>query len=126
MRRARVFAFPSTLEMFPLVVLEAMAQGCPVVASAIPPFSEIITHGRTGLLANPARPPEVAEAVSTVLRDPSLARSMADNARAFVAEQCSLDRHLDATLAFYERCRGGRRTDRAPVRPEEAVCVQAS
>lgn len=105
MRRARVFAFPSTLEMFPMVVIEAMAQECPVVASRIPPFSEFIADGRTGLLASPADPSEFSGAVARVLRDPSLAQSMAANARAFVAKHCSLDRHLTATLAFYERCR---------------------
>lgn len=107
MRRARALAFPSTLEMFPLAVIEAMAQGCPVVASDIPPFSEFIRHGETGLLIDPSRPPEVAGAVSNLLQDRSLSRTLAGNAKAFVAERCSLDAHVRATLAFYDRCRTG-------------------
>jgi glycosyltransferase involved in cell wall biosynthesis len=124
MRRARAFAFPSTIEMFPLVVVEAMTQGCPVVASGIPPFDEIITHNHNGLLANPARPADFAAAVTRVLRDPSLARSMADNARAFVAQCCSLDRHLDATLSFYQQCLADR--TQPTIAPAEApACAPA-
>lgn len=49
-RRADVFVFPSRLDTFGLVILEAMACGLPVVAYDVPGPRDIIHHGRTGLI----------------------------------------------------------------------------
>ena len=48
LRRATVCAFPSRWESFGNVVAEASATGRPVVASAIPPFQELVADGETG------------------------------------------------------------------------------
>lgn len=64
---AEVFVFPTLFEGFGLPVLEAMACGCPVVASAVTSLPEVV--GDAGLLAAPQDPDAFAGAVSSILND---------------------------------------------------------
>lgn len=69
-RRATVLVMPSTHEGMPLVLLEAMANGIPVVASALP---EIVEVGGDAVVAVPdPRPVALADALTTVLDSPGL------------------------------------------------------
>lgn len=104
MRRATVFAFPALIDCFPLVVLEAMSSGVPVVFSRNPPGPEMIEEGVSGLLANPASAHEFAEKVGHLLASPALAARVAAQARKRVAERFSLERCLQATERFYAEC----------------------
>ena len=73
---AAVFACPSVYEPFGLINLEAMACETPVVASAVGGILEVVEDGRTGLLVPPARPDELAAAITRVLQDPAMAKAM--------------------------------------------------
>jgi glycosyltransferase involved in cell wall biosynthesis len=70
------------LEAFGLVVVEAMAAGVPVVASAHGAFVELVDDGVTGLLHRPADAEALAERLADVLRDPQHNRAMGEAARA--------------------------------------------
>ena len=107
MRHAKVFAFPSHIEACPLVVLEAMTCGVPVVFTKHPPGPELIVDGMTGMLADPSCPKEFAEKISRILDDPALANRLCQNAQAVIAEQFSLEKCTDATEQFYEDCLKG-------------------
>jgi len=61
--KAAVFVFPSLKEGLPLSVLEAMACGVPVIGSDIPGISDVVTHGKNGLLVSPRNPKALANAV---------------------------------------------------------------
>jgi glycosyltransferase involved in cell wall biosynthesis len=111
MKAARVFAFPSKLEAFSLVPLEAMACGAPVVYSTQHSGPEAIEDGITGLLADPFSPEDVAEKVLRVLNDPALSNELVRNARNAVKSRYSLKRCIDDTLAFYEACISDRECD---------------
>ena len=63
-------------------LLEAMAAGCPIVASATAPIQEVIDHRLEGLLADFWTPHHIAEQMSQLLCDQSLARSVGDRAMA--------------------------------------------
>lgn len=65
----RAAVFPSFAEAFSMVPLEAMARGCPVIYSRRSSGPELIDHGRNGLLIDPDRPEEIAEAIVSLLRD---------------------------------------------------------
>jgi glycosyltransferase involved in cell wall biosynthesis/predicted O-methyltransferase YrrM len=104
MRAAEVFAFPSTLETFGLVVAEAMLQGCPVVTNDMPPFPEFVRHERTGLLVPPGDIPALSGALSRLLTDPGLRQRLSEEGRREVAARFSTERCVAESVAFYERC----------------------
>ena len=95
-----VFAHPSTSEGFGQVVIEAMAASRPVVVSRIPPLTEIVVDGDTGLLVPPGDAAAWGAALLRVLSDPA-APAMGERAHRRVRERFSADRMADQTLAIY-------------------------
>jgi glycosyltransferase involved in cell wall biosynthesis len=80
LRQADVFVLNSSYEGLPHVVLEAMAEGAPVVATDAGGTGEVVEHGVTGLLVEPGRPEALVAAVRTLLHDPAAARALRDGA----------------------------------------------
>ena len=66
-READVFCLPSWWEAMPLSVLEAMASGLPVVATAVGDVPRLVRHGVTGLVVPPREPEALADALQEVL-----------------------------------------------------------
>jgi glycosyltransferase involved in cell wall biosynthesis len=79
---ARVFCLPSRREAFGLVLLEAMAARTPIVATRTGGIPEVVRDGVDALLVSPESPTELADALRRIIRDPSLARQLAENALA--------------------------------------------
>jgi glycosyltransferase involved in cell wall biosynthesis len=77
-----VLAMPSLEEASPLALLEAMACGCAVVASAVGGVPEILAQGRCGLLVEPASPVDLARALAQLATSPALRHHLATEARA--------------------------------------------
>ena len=109
--RASLFALPTLREAFGLVLLEAMAFGLPVVATAIEAIPEIVAPGRTGLLVPPRDPAALAEACGALLADPAGARRLGEAGRARLAERFGWDR---AAARMLEVLRPGRPAAGAP------------
>jgi glycosyltransferase involved in cell wall biosynthesis len=80
-RAADCAVFPSFTEGFPLVVLEAMVYGLPVVGTNIVGLSESIEHGKTGFLVPPRDPQALARAILRICEDEELRRSMSQEAK---------------------------------------------
>jgi glycosyltransferase involved in cell wall biosynthesis len=99
--RAAVVVLPSHREGLPLSVLEAMAHGRPVVASAVGGIPELVQDGVTGLLVPPGDVDALRSALERLLADPILRRRMGRAGRRRVAELCSRDHVADATLSAY-------------------------
>ncbi len=92
LRSCDVCCVPSTgYESFGIVLLEAMAAGRPLVASDIPGYRSVLTHGREGLLVEPGDPQALAVALLQLLRDPDLRARMGaqgrETARAYTWEK---------------------------------------
>jgi starch synthase len=99
---ASVSVTPSVYEPFGIVVLEAMACGSPVVASAVGGIREIVQSGRSGLLVPPSDPPGLAEAVNRLLGDTALQNRLAVNARKRVMERFSWESAARRTFEIYK------------------------
>ena len=108
MRRARVFAFPSSLETFGLVIAEAMLEGCPVVVCDAGPIPEFVEHERTGLLVPPNDPAALAASVTRLLSDSALAGRLARAGKESIASRFSVEAAVEYNLEFYRACAMGR------------------
>jgi glycosyltransferase involved in cell wall biosynthesis len=86
-RRATVCVIPSPLGSSGYSCLEAMACGCPVVATSVAGRHGAIEDGETGLLVPSARPDALAAAVARVLADADLQLRLADRAAAVARER---------------------------------------
>jgi glycosyltransferase involved in cell wall biosynthesis len=71
---ADVFVLPSRHEGMPLVALEAMEAGLPVVATRVIGSAEVVHDGVTGALVRPGDPTALGAAVGRLLADPDLRR----------------------------------------------------
>jgi glycosyltransferase involved in cell wall biosynthesis len=99
--------FSSQREGLSMAMLEAMAAGVPVVATAVGGTPEAIVHGVTGLLVPPGRPDELADAIVALLEDASAAERFRDAARRRVEERFSVGRMIEAHEALYAEAPGG-------------------
>ena len=97
-----LFVLPSLYEGLPLSVLEAMAAGKPVIASAVGGTDEAVIPGETGLLVPPADPIALATAIRTLLDDPPLAQRLALNGRARVQREFSAERMVQRVTRVYD------------------------
>ncbi len=97
-----IFALSSLWEGMPNVALEAQACALPVVATAVGGTPELVVDGVTGLLVPPADPAALARAISTLLRDPDLRRTMGQAGQQRVQEQFDITSTVEKTTALYE------------------------
>lgn len=86
-RSAKLLACPSLQEGLGLTLAEAMACGCPVIASDIPGHRDLVTDGVTGLLFSPGDAGQLAERISRILSDPALCETFARDARQTIEEK---------------------------------------
>ena len=87
LRGAAALVVPSTYEGMPLVVLEAMESGVPVVASRVSGIPEVVVGGETGWLVPPEDPAARAGALAEVLAEPGEARRRGEAGRRRVEEK---------------------------------------
>lgn len=73
LKASDVFVLASLWEGMPNALLEAMAAGLPVVATAVEGTREIVISGESGMLVPPGDPAAIANALLTILEDPGLA-----------------------------------------------------
>ncbi|TAJ17975.1 MAG: glycosyltransferase family 1 protein [Dehalococcoidia bacterium] len=102
-RTAQVFCSPALgNESQGYVLLEAMAAGLPVVASNIDGYASVITHGVDGLLVRPKDTMALADALTTLVRDPGLRAKLAAQGRVKV-DEFSWPRVGQQVESYYER-----------------------
>lgn len=87
----------------PLVLLEAMSAGLPVVATTVGGIPEIVKHGETALLVPPHDPPALAAGMSELLRNPAQAAALADAALHQVRTRHSIAVHYHSIVRVYDR-----------------------
>jgi len=100
-RAMDLLVHPSRSDAFPLVLLEAMAHGKPIVASRVGGIPEAVQDGVTGLLVPPGDHEELARAIGSLMTDSDRRRLFGERGRRRVEEEFSLERHLGDILRLY-------------------------
>ncbi len=103
-RGARFLVVPSRwFEMCPLVILEAMANGLPVIASNIGGLPELVDDGVTGLLFEPAEAEDLAAKMRRLWEDPDMCRAMGRAARERATREHGEEHYFKRLRAIYDR-----------------------
>jgi glycosyltransferase involved in cell wall biosynthesis len=101
---ARMVVIPSNcLEMFPMVVLESMAIGLPIIASRIGGLSEIVDDGITGLLFEPGNEMDLAEKIKILWNDKNLCKKMGVAGREKVIDKYSEESFQQRLISVYDK-----------------------
>ena len=93
---------PSLWEGFPIVLLEAMAGGVPIVATDIPGNDEAVSSGRNGWLVPAHAPPALADKVLSLLNDPAQASAFAAAGRARIRCEFTETQMIAAIQKIYQ------------------------
>jgi glycosyltransferase involved in cell wall biosynthesis len=101
LRAAAVVAIPSRFEGHPLIALEAMTAGAPIVASALPNMPAELRHDVSGLCVPPGDVPALAAAILALVGDPERARRLGRGAADAARGIPGWDEVADRTLAAY-------------------------
>jgi glycosyltransferase involved in cell wall biosynthesis len=104
---ADIFVFPSALETFGLVLMEAMASGLPVVTSRVGGVDDLVRAGVNGYVFNVGDVRAMIDGVRAILSAPSKRTVMGRNARLF-AETQSWPTMMDELITCYEDLISGR------------------
>lgn len=98
---ADLTVLPSFYEGLPLIAIESLAAGRPVIATAVDGTPEIVVDGQTGLTVPPGDSASLAEAIRRLLRDRSLREGLGRAGRQRVQQMFSEQRQVDMTQQFY-------------------------
>jgi glycosyltransferase involved in cell wall biosynthesis len=111
-QRASVVVFASRYENFPLTLLEALAQGCPLVSCDTPSCAEIVADGRNALVFPTSDSGAFAERLAALLDHPERAARLGENGLADYKSRFLPASLARVTLDFYEEVLARRATER--------------
>jgi glycosyltransferase involved in cell wall biosynthesis len=100
-QNATVYVFPSYYEGLPTSVLEAMACGTPVVASAIDGIPEVVIDGKNGFTVPVKNPKAIANAIVRLLEDEELRERIGRTARQTILDRFSWNMVANRALEYY-------------------------
>lgn len=103
-----IFALPSLAEGMPIVLLEAMARCLPSVATAVGGNADVIRHGHSGLLVQPAAVGELREALETLSGSSTLRARLGEAARERIISEFSSTRMCREYERLYEKAASNR------------------
>ena len=103
MKNARFVVFPSEwYENNPLVIIEAVACGVPVIASDLGAMKELVDHGRTGFLFRPGDVNDLARTMAMAWGQPEYLQRMGDEARAEYEAKYTAAANYHQLINIYE------------------------
>jgi glycosyltransferase involved in cell wall biosynthesis len=96
-----ILVIPSFSEGLPNVLLEAFANGKPIVSTRVGGIPEIISHGKNGFLVEPGRVDEIVDYVLLLLKDPDLRVQMGNSGRKIIEEKFDFRKRTEILEKFY-------------------------
>jgi mannosyltransferase len=98
-----LYVAPQRWEGFGLTPIEAMATGCPVIATRVGAFEQLIVEGTTGSLVPADDIPALAAATDAALSDTGRLEKWREAARAHVEVNFSIEREAQSLITLYRR-----------------------
>ncbi len=103
-----IFVLPSLTEGTPMALLEAMAFGIPVVASAVGDVPQVVDSERNGILVNPGKPGEINNAIQLLYKNETMRKRFSAEAQEKIKEKYNVEdwtRKIEAEYLKMEICR---------------------
>jgi glycosyltransferase involved in cell wall biosynthesis len=100
--QSNAMLFPSKCEGFGLVILESWQQNRPVIASDIPPMSDIIQHEKTGLIVDPNDEKKWAEKIIQLIKNPSISDEMGKKGNKVLHEKYNQEIFYQKLISMYQ------------------------
>lgn len=101
----QIFVIPSLHEAHPLVLMEGMSHGKPIIATRVGGIPEVIVNHENGLLINPEDVTDLTMALETLLTNPKLQQKIGQAARKTYEEQFTVQRMVCETEKVYDQLR---------------------
>jgi glycosyltransferase involved in cell wall biosynthesis len=102
LQAADIFVFPTENEAFGISVIEAMACGLPVVATAAGGLQDLLVDGENGIVVGVGDGRQLERALEALITNPALARSIGEKARSGVANKYAHDVVLGRYLELFQ------------------------
>jgi glycosyltransferase involved in cell wall biosynthesis len=99
---ADVFVLPSFFESFGITLIEAQATGKPVVGTKVGGVPEAVLNHESGMLVEPGKAGDLAEAIVTILSDKAMASKMGKKGRKHIEENFAFSVTVDKVIRLYE------------------------
>jgi glycosyltransferase involved in cell wall biosynthesis len=99
---ADIFVLPSIVEGDPLVTLEAMASGKPIIATKVGGIPRQVKDGLNGFLINPANERQLAEKIIYLIDNPDEREEMGQNSRRYAEEEFDWSKVAERLLQVYQ------------------------
>jgi len=104
-----IFVLPSLWEGLPTAIIEAMAAGCPVVATNVAGIPEVVVDGKTGFLVPPRDPQALADKIKLLLQDQALRERMGQAGIERVKQHFTIERMVRKYEGLYRKLMEARR-----------------
>lgn len=101
--RSDIFVLPSYSEGCPMVILEAMAAGLPVIATPVGALPEIIEEGKNGFFVKIGDHFDLKEKILLLANNPLLRKEMARNNRLLVGNRFTTDKIIPQFSGFFQK-----------------------
>ena len=98
-----VLVLPSYNEGLPLVILEALTAGVPIVCSPVGAIGEVLEDGKNALFVQPGNSQDLADALSKLGKEPALRERLASEGQALYEREFSLEVFAAGVLAIYRK-----------------------
>jgi len=99
---ADLLVYPTRVDNLPLVLLESMACGTPMVSFEVGGVPDLVRPGITGYLAKPENAQDLSRGIVQLLEDEPLQVHMSEQCRAIALKEYSLDLHLERHIELYK------------------------
>ncbi len=102
-----IFLFPSWHEGHPNAILEAMASGCPIIATDVGAISESIINGFNGFLIPPKSVNHIVEKVNELINNPQLRRQMGERSRELYEKHFTSEANVEKMISIFNNILNG-------------------